>query len=56
VQPPETQYTVRGDGVSIAYQVWGSGPVDLLYAPGFVSHLDVLWADPGTRCVRATAR
>jgi class 3 adenylate cyclase len=47
VQPPETHYAVRGDGVSIAYQVWGSGPVDLLYAPGFVSHLDVLWADPG---------
>lgn len=35
--------------MSIAYQVWGSGPVDLLYAPGFVSHLDLLWADPGYR-------
>jgi class 3 adenylate cyclase/alpha-beta hydrolase superfamily lysophospholipase len=47
VQQPETRYTVRPDGVSIAYQVWGSGPVDLLYAPGFISHLDLLWADPG---------
>lgn len=47
MQQPETSYTVRPDGVSIAYQVWGSGPVDLLYAPGFISHLDLLWADPG---------
>jgi class 3 adenylate cyclase/alpha-beta hydrolase superfamily lysophospholipase len=47
VQQPETRYAVRPDGVSIAYQVWGSGPVDMLYAPGFVSHLDLLWADPG---------
>ncbi len=47
MQQPETRYTVRPDGVSIAYQVWGSGPVDLLYAPGFISHLDLLWADPG---------
>ena len=38
---------VRPDGVNIAYQEWGSGPVDLLYAPGFISHLDLLWADPG---------
>lgn len=47
MQQPETRYAVRPDGVSIAYQVWGSGPVDMLYAPGFVSHLDLLWADPG---------
>lgn len=47
MQQPETRYAVRDDGVSIAYQVWGSGPVDLLYAPGFISHLDLLWADPG---------
>jgi len=47
VQQPDTRYVARPDGVSIAYQVWGSGPVDLLYAPGFISHLDLLWADPG---------
>ena len=35
------------DGVSIAYQVVGSGPVDLLFIPGFVSHLEVSWEDPG---------
>jgi class 3 adenylate cyclase len=46
VQPPQTQYVER-DGVSIAYQVVGDGPVDLLHSPGFVSHLDLSWADPG---------
>lgn len=29
------------DGVSIAYQVVGSGP-DLVFCPGFISHLDLL--------------
>jgi class 3 adenylate cyclase len=47
VQQPDTRYVARPDGVNIAYQAWGSGPVDLLYAPGFISHLDLLWADPG---------
>jgi class 3 adenylate cyclase/alpha-beta hydrolase superfamily lysophospholipase len=46
MQPPTTEY-VRRDGVSIAYQVVGDGPVDLLLAPGFVSHLDLIWTDPG---------
>jgi class 3 adenylate cyclase/alpha-beta hydrolase superfamily lysophospholipase len=47
VQQPDTRYVARPDGVNIAYQVWGTGQVDLLYAPGFISHLDLLWADPG---------
>ena len=45
MQPPQTQYVER-DGISIAYQVVGDGPVDLLVSPGFVSHLDLQWADP----------
>ena len=47
VQPPQTRYAEREDGVSIAYQVVGDGPFDLLYAPGFISHLDLQWTDPG---------
>jgi pimeloyl-ACP methyl ester carboxylesterase len=39
---------VARNGVSIAYQVIGEGPVDLLLAPGFISHLDLAWSDPGT--------
>jgi len=46
VQPPQTQYVER-DGISIAYQVVGDGPVDLLHSPGFISHLDLQWTDPG---------
>jgi class 3 adenylate cyclase/alpha-beta hydrolase superfamily lysophospholipase len=46
VQPPRTQYVER-DGISIAYQVLGDGPIDLLISPGFVSHLDLQWTDPG---------
>jgi class 3 adenylate cyclase len=46
MQVPSTSYAER-DGVSIAYQVLGDGPFDLLFAPGFVSHLDLQWTDPG---------
>jgi class 3 adenylate cyclase len=42
---PETRYAKSGD-VSIAYQVVGDGPIDLVLVPGFVSHLDVDWNDP----------
>jgi pimeloyl-ACP methyl ester carboxylesterase len=39
---PETHYAKSGD-ISIAYQVVGSGPVDLIVVPGFISHLDLQW-------------
>jgi class 3 adenylate cyclase len=42
---PETRYVKSGD-VHIAYQVIGSGPIDLVFVPGFVSHLELLWEDP----------
>ncbi len=43
---PETHYAKSGD-VNIAYQVVGDGPVDLLYAAGWVTNLEVMWEDPG---------
>ncbi len=43
--PPETRYAQSG-GVNIAYQVIGDGPFDLVFVPGFVSHLDLQWAEP----------
>lgn len=43
--PPQTRYATNA-GVSIAYQVVGDGPVDLLWVPGWLSHLDLLWLDP----------
>jgi class 3 adenylate cyclase len=39
---PETRYAKSGD-VSIAYQVVGDGPFDVVFAPGIVSHIDLLW-------------
>jgi len=42
---PQTQYA-ESDGLSIAYQVFGSGKQDLVIVPGIVSHLDADWADP----------
>jgi pimeloyl-ACP methyl ester carboxylesterase len=45
MSPPETRYAKSGD-VSIAYQVSGSGPLDLIFVPGFVSNLDVYWERP----------
>jgi len=42
----ETSYA-DSDGVSIAYQVHGSGPIDLVLVPGFVSHVELLGEEPG---------
>jgi pimeloyl-ACP methyl ester carboxylesterase len=46
MQPPETRYAVRPDGVSLAYQVLGEGPLDLVFCFGFISHLDLQWTRP----------
>jgi pimeloyl-ACP methyl ester carboxylesterase len=42
---PSTHY-VNSDGVHIAYQVIGEGPVDLLFVPGFVSNVETIWQSP----------
>jgi pimeloyl-ACP methyl ester carboxylesterase len=39
------RYTVS-DGLHIAYQVTGGGDLDIVLVPGFVSHLELDWADP----------
>src|SRR6201992_187220 len=43
---PDTRYAVSGD-VSIAYQVTGDGPVDIILVPGIVSHVEFLHEFPG---------
>ena len=45
VARPETRYARSGD-VSIAYQVVGDGPLDLIFVSGWVSHLDAFWGEP----------
>jgi len=39
---PETRYAWNGD-VALAYQVFGEGPVDLVYCQGYISHVDLNW-------------
>jgi class 3 adenylate cyclase len=49
VQPPPTRYARSGQA-RIAYQVSGTGPVDLVTIAGPAAHLDLMWEE------RATAR
>ena len=42
---PRTHYAKSGD-VNIAYQVLGEGPIDLIYVPGWVSHIEYGWEQP----------
>ena len=46
MEVPETRYAETTDGVSIAYQVVGAGSVDLVWIPGFVSHVEFAWTHP----------
>src|SRR4051812_10370770 len=56
MQTPETRYAERPDGVTIAYQLLGDGPVDLVFCAGFISHLDLQWTNPAiTRFFRRLA-
>jgi pimeloyl-ACP methyl ester carboxylesterase len=45
VQAPEVHYA-RSGSVDVAYQALGEGPLDLLYIPGWISHLDLYWEEP----------
>jgi hypothetical protein len=47
-----TRYA-RSDGVHIAYQVVGSGSLDVVVIPGFVSHLELDWQNPVTARIRS---
>ena len=53
--PPRTYYARSGD-LSIAYQVVGDGPIDLVWVPGWMSHLDLDWDDaPKARFIQRLA-
>jgi class 3 adenylate cyclase/pimeloyl-ACP methyl ester carboxylesterase len=49
---PETRYARSGD-LSIAYQVFGEGPRDIVFVPGFISHCDLSWETPLLRGIAA---
>jgi len=42
---PVTRYAKSGD-LHVAYQIFGSGPIDLVFVPGFVSHIENYWDHP----------
>ena len=32
--------------MNIAYQAFGDGPFDLVFVPGFISHVELAWEEP----------
>ena len=45
MERPKTRYARSGD-LSIAYQVVGDGPIDIVHIPGIISNLDAAWTHP----------
>jgi len=50
---PQTHYA-RNGSVNVAYQVLGAGPLDLVYVPGWISNIEILWEEP--TCARFLKR
>jgi pimeloyl-ACP methyl ester carboxylesterase len=48
VDTPTTRF-VEHEGVNIAWQVFGEGPAEILFVPGWVSNLDLFWQFPESR-------
>jgi class 3 adenylate cyclase len=42
---PEVRYA-RSGGLRIAYEVFGTGPVDFVYGRTAISHLELVWEEP----------
>jgi pimeloyl-ACP methyl ester carboxylesterase len=56
VRSPETQYARSRDG-NVGYQVFGEGPLDLVFIPWWGTNLDVMWEEPSiARFLRRLAR
>jgi pimeloyl-ACP methyl ester carboxylesterase len=45
MEPIRTRYARNGD-INVAYQVFGEGDVDLVFVPGFISHIENYWDEP----------
>lgn len=45
IERPETRYARNGE-ISIAYQVAGTGPIDIVLFGTFVSHVELIWENP----------
>lgn len=44
---PAIHYAKSGD-FHVAYQIFGSGSIDLVFVPEWISHLDAWWNNPIT--------
>ena len=42
---PKTRYA-KSSGVNVAYQVVGEGRLDLVYVPGWLSNVEMMWENP----------
>ena len=42
----ETRYAKTADGVHVAYQVVGNGPVDMVFVMGWVTNIEAMWDEP----------
>jgi pimeloyl-ACP methyl ester carboxylesterase len=49
---PETRYAQSGDA-SIAYQVTGEGPFDVVFIPPFLTHAELIWTTSFAPALRA---
>jgi pimeloyl-ACP methyl ester carboxylesterase len=47
-EQPQTRYAKSGD-LNIGYQVVGDGPIDLVFVPGLMSHIDLIWKFPAVQ-------
>src|SRR5688500_16569419 len=45
LEMPRTRYALS-NGLSVAWQEFGAGDIDIVYVPGFVSHVEQGWKSP----------
>ena len=48
MEVPRTNF-LEHDGVNIAWQVFGEGPAEILFIPGWISNVDLFWQFPEPR-------
>ena len=48
MERPETKFA-RTDGIAVAYQTVGEGPLYLIYASGWLGNIDMMWESPRHR-------
>ena len=46
----EIRFATNQNGQSVAYQICGEGPLDLIFVPDWVTNLEVMWEDPSLAC------